>query len=482
MLFKKNQLLFLLLMVQYCCLYAQQKTLHELSNKQVDILLSKANNNTFSSSEEAFNYANQALKIANQINYEKGKGRALRIIGVSYYNQNELDSASYYFFEAINISKSIRDRENEARVLNNIGYLYYTFDNTQALEYFNNALKLAKTFKIKDLEAGLFLNIGNVFLSKKNYLTALKNYQTSFKCFNLLSNTYGMITSLQNQGVIYYHLNQFDLAKKFLLEANDAAKKYAFNNSVASIDLTLVSIFLREKNFLLTEKYLDEGEAYAKLVNDVSKVDDYTFERFKLEKERSNYKKALEYLEKVHVRDSINFNQNITSNIKLSQKSNEQQQREIKNNLLLAQKKNDDIIRVASILFGVLCIFIIILLVRSMRNTKINTLKIMALNKEISEKNIKIESDNQKLEDLIMDRTRDLVKKNQKLSQYSSHLSHQIRGPIATLKGLVLLTEDNLIEEIELMPSIKKCVNEIDHQIMTINDALHDPTKYSLDD
>lgn len=321
-----------------------------------------------------------------------------------------------------------------------------------------------------------------MFFSKKNYTQALEYYKKSLIIFSHLNLFSGIIQSVQNQGVIYYRLNQLDLAKKYLLQANTDAKKYALNNTVAGVNLTLVSIFLREKNYFLAEKYLDEGEAYATLVNDFSKVYDYTFERYELEKQKGNFKKSLEFLERVHDRDSINFNQNITSNIKLNQKSNEQQQREIRNNLLLAEKKNDDIIRIASILFGVLCILIIILLVRSMRSTKVNTLKIMALNKEISEKNIKIENDNQKLEDLIMDRTRDLVKKNQKLSEYSSHLSHQILGPIATLKGLVLLTEDNLIDEVELMPSIKKCVNEIDHQIMTINDALHDPSKYSLDD
>ncbi|HEY0896707.1 MAG TPA: hypothetical protein VGE15_09175, partial [Sphingobacteriaceae bacterium] len=68
----------------------------------------------------------------------------------------------------------------------------------------------------------------------------------------------------------------------------------------------------------------------------------------------------------------------------------------------------------------------------------------------------------------------DLKIKNRKLSEYSSHLSHQIRGPVATLKGLMLLEKDNLIDQQELVQEINKCVGDIDDKIININKSLND--------
>ena len=87
---------------------------------------------------------------------------------------------------------------------------------------------------------------------------------------------------------------------------------------------------------------------------------------------------------------------------------------------------------------------------------------------------------NSRLEEIIAERTKDLTSKNQKLSEYSSHLSHQVRGPVATLKGLIMLSQENLIQEKECIIQMKKCIEDIDEQIMDINIALHDTERVGL--
>ena len=87
---------------------------------------------------------------------------------------------------------------------------------------------------------------------------------------------------------------------------------------------------------------------------------------------------------------------------------------------------------------------------------------------------------NRNLEQIIDERTKDLQIKNRKLSEYSSHLSHQIRGPIATMKGLMILEKESLIEEKEFITEISKCVNEIDDRIININDVLHNLSESGL--
>jgi len=64
--------------------------------------------------------------------------------------------------------------------------------------------------------------------------------------------------------------------------------------------------------------------------------------------------------------------------------------------------------------------------------------------------------------------------KNKKLSEYSSYLSHQIRGPIATLKGLMNLEKEGLVDKKECINMMDKCVSEIDEKIIEMSDMMHD--------
>ena len=75
--------------------------------------------------------------------------------------------------------------------------------------------------------------------------------------------------------------------------------------------------------------------------------------------------------------------------------------------------------------------------------------KLTELNEEVSRQKDNLNRVNHHLEEIIDERTKDLQVKNKKLSEYSSYLSHQIRGPIATLKGLLNLEKEGLVDEHE---------------------------------
>lgn len=99
---------------------------------------------------------------------------------------------------------------------------------------------------------------------------------------------------------------------------------------------------------------------------------------------------------------------------------------------------------------------VIILLIRINRRSAESNKELTALNEEVSFQKQNIDRINHKLEEIITERTKDLIYKNQKLSEYSSHLSHQIRGPVAKLKGLVMLLEGDMVKSKDVVPQIKK--------------------------
>ena len=430
--------------------------------------------------EQTINYGTRAKRLANELNFINGEAEANRVLGIGNYYLNQRDSALSYYLIALELFKGNKNETGEAKVSNNIGNLWAEIDYDKALVYYNKTLVIAKKFKIKDLIAGTYLNIGNTYYRKKNYNVALKNYELSSNIFDQIKNPVGIIQSLQNRGVIYFSLNQLKKAEFLLLEANKKAKEFELNNSVAAINLTLTSIYIAKNNFAKAEDFLNEGIAFAKLVKNDKIIYDLNYSYYELERKRKNFEKALYYLKEVHDQDSVNYKKNISSNINLIQETLRQQQQQKENELIIERQKYSNRLFIASAVVAALAFFVIFLLIRINKKSTESNKELTALNEEVSFQKQNVDRINQKLEEIITERTKDLIYKNQKLSEYSSHLSHQIRGPIATLKGLVMLIEGEMVKSEDVVPQIKKCVDEIDAQIMDINEALHNPTRSNL--
>lgn len=430
--------------------------------------------------EQTITYAIRAKTLANQLNFINGEAEANRIQGIGNSYLNQRDSALSYYLIALELFKKSKNELGEAKVSNNIGNLWIDIDYDRALNYYKNALIIAQKYKLKDLIAGSYLNVGNAFYRKKNYNVALKNYEKSSSLFNEINNPIGITQSLQNRGVIYYSLNQFDEAESLLLTANAKAKEFELNSSVSSINLNLTSIYIAKSDFEKAEQFLKEGLAFAKLVKNDKIVYDFNYSYYELEKKRKNFDKALFYLKEVHDQDSVNYKKNISSNINLIQETLKQQQQQKEDQLIIERQKLSTTLFIASAIVAALAFFVIVLLIRINKKSKESNKELTSLNEEVSIQKQNVDRINHKLEEIITERTKDLIYKNQKLSEYSSHLSHQIRGPIATLKGLVMLIEGDMVKSEDVVPQIKKCVDEIDAQIMDINEALHDPTRSHL--
>jgi len=424
--------------------------------------------------------AKNALALAVKINYTDGIAESYRVIGVGNSYKNSIDIAIENYLNALTYFKRNKNLEGEAKVYNNIGNLYRDIDYNKSLENFKKSLKIATKLDIKDLIAGLNLNIGTAYQQRKNYSKALLYYQESLYMFTSLNNKIGIIQSHQNLGLLYLNLRDFKSAESHLIEALKSSKEEKLNYSIATINLTLSSVHIAQSRFEKAEKSIEEGLKYAELLQDSKLVRNYTLTSFELENKRKNYFQALNYLRKAYRGDSVRYVNNISDKISLLQSQHVQLEKQKENELTIARQKNTQLFLWASIAIAIMAFFVIFLLVKIVRKSSNNNRELSRLNIEISKQKDDLDMINQNLEEIIEERTRDIKIKNKKLSEYSSHLSHQIRSPVATLKGLMLLEKDDLIEKAELAEQISKCIYDLDDKIMNINENLNNPQKSSL--
>ena len=444
-------------------------TINQLNRQGYDARLTNA--------EQTIINGNKALALAIKLNYLHGIAEAYRVRGIGQYYLNMPEDAINSYIQALTYFTKANDKKGEANIDNNIGNLYRDNDYDTSLKYFRMALDIGNSLKDKSIIGKSYLNLGNFYFRKKSFSQALKYYNISQNIFSGLSDSVNLIQVEQNKGVVYFSLQEVDMAEKLLTDASAKAKDKDLNEAVASTDLTLASLYISQNKFDDAARVVKEGLAYAVITKDDKIKHDFLYTNYELEFKRKNYEQALSYLVDVYKQDSVLGRTNLSSQINLFEVKHKQEEQEIENERI-DQLNQYERVRfwLASVVVGLLIVVIGLLVSNVKRKAKTN-LQLTELNGEVSRQKDNLDRVNHHLEEIIDERTKDLQIKNKKLSEYSSYLSHQIRGPIATLKGLMNLEKEGLVDKQECIRMMDKCVSEIDEKIIEMSDMMHDPAK-----
>jgi len=426
-------------------------------------------------SEQTLSYANKAMGMAKSIGYKDGIAEAYRVMGIGYSYLNKTKDAIDSYLEALDYFTQAGDLRGEGNVYNNIGNLYRDNDYEASLENLKKSLAIAQKLSDNQLMAKLYMNIGNVYYRKKSYSQALNYYDKSNALFIPLKDSANLIQCLQNRGVVYYNLNQFATAEQLLKEANKEAKKLDLNEPIASIDITLAALYIAESKFDEAEKTVQEGEAFSEIIKDDKIASDFKYTSYQLEFKRKNYQGAVTALYEIYHKDSASLKQNTSNEITLIKEQFKQQAKQKENEILLQRQDYDRVKFWGVTIVAGLLLFLVGLLISNVKRKAKTNFQLTNLNAEVSRQKDNLDRINHHLEEIIDERTKDLQIKNKKLSEYSSYLSHQIRGPIATLKGLLNLEKEGLVDQRECIRMMNKSVSEIDDKIIEMSDMLHDP-------
>ena len=442
---------------------------------EIKALNKSAYDNRFTKPSATVSDAEKALKMSLKLQYGAGIAESYRIKGIGQYKLNMPDSAYNSYYSALEAFKKIKDERGMARVYNNLGNLYQMVDYGKALGHFSDAEAIAIKYADKGLLASLQLNKGNIYNRQNKTSKALEAYKKSYELFKVLKDSVNLVQCQENLGDIYYKLHDIKKAEELLLDANKQAKRMDMHATVAAINMTLTDIYISQSKYADAQKYIEEGETYSMLVdsNKNNKVIyEYKHSRYELERKRKNYEKALNQLIEIYQLDSINYKTALSTRLVLRETEQKQIGQELQNQLN-EEKSRIKFWSVTSV--AVLLLVVVGLLITNVRRKAVTNGKLQELNEEVSRQKDNLDRINHHLEEIIDERTKDLQAKNRKLSDYSSYLSHQIRGPIATLKGLMNLQNEGLVDQAECIDLMGKCVSEIDDKIIEMSDMLHDP-------
>lgn len=355
--------------------------------------------------KKAKEYNERALSILNNSKYDNIRAKIYNNMGIMYDKQTNYEKAIEYYTKSLAIKQRLNDTTGMAITLSNLAILHsyegkYK-DDKKAKEYMEKAQKIAYTMKDYNLINYTNMYLGNILSQNKKYEDALKQYENVLKSYKKDEYDGNYLQTLLNAAKTYYAMEKYTKTLEYL----NLFQKY--NEKTKNIPQQ------REAFELFSQVYQAQGNY--KLALEYQKQEnilkDTLLDRYKKEQELL----AENDYELLHVEQS---------NEKLKALNEIQKERLRKQGITIA------FVVVAFTLASILVILLIYS--NSRHNYYLRTL----------------ENRNQ----IINTINAELQKNNEVKDKLFSIISHDLRSPLATIKGLLILIRDepNLSEEYKI--------------------------------
>lgn len=165
--------------------------------------------------EDGLDELTEAFIIAQAIKNKTLEAKVLNNFGRIYRNLGDLDSALRDFEAALEINETLGNELNQTINLTNISNLYYDLgDYDTALEYALKCQPIFEKYDDKSRLVGIYNTLGDIYFKKNFFDEALSYYKKNQAITE--ADTQGRSLSDSGMGKVYYRLNDFENAKKFL--------------------------------------------------------------------------------------------------------------------------------------------------------------------------------------------------------------------------------------------------------------------------
>lgn len=397
-------------------------------------------------SEEAIALLKTIKPIAERSQLDVELARILNTLALCHTFRAEYDKALEYNFQSLVLREKEGNKERIAIALLNIGLTYYKMGNFDLALDFDLQSEKSYSESGKPTSVVLFSNIGLCYNELGRFADAQNYFEKAIKecgpdCSKqmVMQAEFGLGNSFFQRSQIPASERHFQTS--YQLSVSEGDSRFQLENL-----LRLAKTSLMQMNNGSAKAYLD-------LVDKIPEKEEYreilkAFYRLEAEyyKASYDYEKASYYLQKVNeVNDSI-FSAEVIRN--LTKVQTQYAQRE--NLAIIAEKDmvlalNDRIItqqRSVNTLLGIVLGLAAILGTVIYRNSQ----KIRQVNAELAGAKQIIEEHNKFLDHLVNVKTKELLDSNEQLVKVNDELdnfiyktSHDIRGPLASLKGMVNL-------------------------------------------
>jgi len=218
---------------------------------------------------QALQYSQQALEIADLNSLDEAKARIYLVRGDLFYYNVKPEDALYYYAQALNLYRQVNYPSGRARASHHIGLTYYEVDDyIKALEYGQEAQKIylenrdaANLAKVEALLCQVYFAMGGNDKAMTNCFDALKLLDD----LDLESEKVEILNSL---GRIFLDLNKYDRAEEFFNQALNIGQKKGNKRKISASLKALGDSYLTQKEYVLAQEYFLRAIELDESIND----------------------------------------------------------------------------------------------------------------------------------------------------------------------------------------------------------------------
>jgi signal transduction histidine kinase len=395
-------------------------------------------NSQMGNMRRAINDFEWILPVAERNNYPSYLMYALNTYANTLQNLGRFDKALEIHFRSLRLREKQGDPTLIAVAFGNIGQCYLNlrdYDNAWVYTKESYDIKMASNLNF-DFPITL-ANLGTIQRHRGNAADAMSWLTLAIdSCRGGCSNKVMQVTHYE-LGSAYLELKEFDKGENALNASLDIAVRtkdsYAESETLGALTRLRLKQGRHDEAILLADRGFDLAMAgdYKALL--LTHYDNYARIHFA----KGDHRRASEYQQKYIDLNNEVFHGELVRNISRVLTDYEEAE-----NLATIAAKQRDIERQQqlAIAMGTIAVLAAILIWVLFRNNAV----IRKVNNALAEAKMTIEDQNKKLEERVVDRTRELFQANDSLKKVNEELdnfiyktSHDLRGPLVSLRGIV---------------------------------------------
>lgn len=186
-------------------------------------------------------------------------------LGVSELSLNYYEDIYYHL-------KRLKDDETYIRYINNIVDINFMKDPDETKLLVNNIIQIAEANDYKLALAWGYAFEGSLYFYKGNVLQAYENFSKAYDIFRVFEETEGQIYCCNGMIGIYSYYGQFKDAIDWGIKGLELALEGDLNYKIASININIVSLYIKYEMYDEAQSVIDRLEAYNSGLNYECKV------------------------------------------------------------------------------------------------------------------------------------------------------------------------------------------------------------------
>jgi two-component system, sensor histidine kinase and response regulator len=408
----------------------------------------------------ALQYAEEAMVLAEKLQYKRGLGKVQANIGWMYYRQGKYSKALKISADALEINQQVGDKREVANCLINIGAVNVEEQlYPAAIANYKKAYELGRELGVNTIKSRSLNNIAFAFL-KMGQLDSAR-YYTLRAIDENVNDDFRAVFSKRTLGDILYEEGNYAPAIDKWKECLKSATAQSNNFLIVSTLVRLGKTHLRLNEPEQAIAYLNQALSIAEKYKLKSELKDSFKELANAYVLKNDFKRAYRYQTQFHLLNDSLLEQRTGEQMAMAQAQFES---DIKNSQIELLTKNGQLkenelrlqrtwmyVGVGGLVF---LLALVLILTRSNRRSQ-------AINRMLAEKNVFINEQAQQLTAL-----------NSTKDKLFSILGHDLRSPLNSLRGMMDLLNKSILSQDEFIAFSKKIKTNVDYVYADLDNLL----------